>query len=256
MKLNPPALAQYQDMYKKDPLSKVFAPLAESYREMGLIQEGLQVASEGVTHHPNYASGWIVYGRLQMAAEKPQEALVSLTKALELDGTNLLTYELLGQVHLILEDPRQALAMFKLLLFYNPQSTKAKNAILKLETLTAQDYEEFAPHNLKPQMEVLEKHQPQSESYLQRQLSVFEALLIKGDFASCEILATKLRREFPDHPEVLAKLDLLELQSPEPAEAIFPIESREKRILELKLKRLRSVLSVLETKKSQILNSI
>ena len=41
--VNPEFVERFQIMYQKDPNSRVFAPLAECYRKMGLLDEALRL---------------------------------------------------------------------------------------------------------------------------------------------------------------------------------------------------------------------
>ena len=54
---NPEFIERYQKLYEEDPKSRIFAPLAEAYRKMGLINEALELAQNGVKIHPQFSGG-------------------------------------------------------------------------------------------------------------------------------------------------------------------------------------------------------
>ena len=53
-------LTKYKYLYEKNPRSKVFAPLAETYRKLGMYKEGIQILRDGIKIHPSYTLGYIV----------------------------------------------------------------------------------------------------------------------------------------------------------------------------------------------------
>ena len=77
-------IEKYQILYEKDPQSKVFAPLSEAYRKMGLLKEALQLALDGVKLHPNFSSGRVALARALLDGNQVEPALAHLKKATEL----------------------------------------------------------------------------------------------------------------------------------------------------------------------------
>ena len=61
--VNPEFVERYQIEFEKNPRSRIFAPLAEAYRQMGLIDEALKVCANGVQNHPDFAGGRVAYAR-------------------------------------------------------------------------------------------------------------------------------------------------------------------------------------------------
>ena len=53
-------LVKYLNLYKQKPTSKVFAPLAESYRKLGMIEDALRVLADGLNYHPGYVLAHLV----------------------------------------------------------------------------------------------------------------------------------------------------------------------------------------------------
>ena len=60
---NPALLAKYLGIYEKNPRSKVFAPLAEAYRNLGMIDKAFEILKLGLKIHPSYIMAHLVLGK-------------------------------------------------------------------------------------------------------------------------------------------------------------------------------------------------
>lgn len=135
-------IERYQLVLQKDPKSKVFAPLGEAYRKMGLLKEALQVLTAGVKTHPHFASGRVSLAKLLIDQGKHSEAADHLKVAVEVASENILAHRLLADCYMKTRQPKHALKAFKMTLFLNPDDAYAKEYVQKLESLTADEYED------------------------------------------------------------------------------------------------------------------
>lgn len=191
-------IEKYQMILEKDPDSKVFAPLAEAYRRMGLKDEALQVCKQGVLANPHFAGGRIALARCLLEFSQLEKACEELKIAVELASENILAHSLLADTLLQLKKPKEALRAYKMLLFLNPQHAKAAKMVKKLESLTADEFEEeiFAMQPLPQAAEQLEREsalviEPLAPSTpptdlgqvkeLERFLSLTDAFMIRND---------------------------------------------------------------------------
>ncbi len=140
--VDPELIEKYQLMHQKDPESKVFAPLAEAYRKMGLLDQAHKVALDGVHLYPEFVSGRVALGRCLIAMKESYKAIPQLKKATELAPENILAQSLLAEAYIKESQLNEALKCYKVLLFLNPQNKNAQAAVKKLESLTASDYSE------------------------------------------------------------------------------------------------------------------
>jgi len=124
---------RYQLLYEKDPQSKVFAPLAEAYRRMGLVDEAIDMAEKGVKRHPHFASGRVALGKCFVQKSQYDKALEQLKVAVELSPENLLAHQLLAECFARLRKPAEALNAYKMVLFLNPADAKVAQIVKKLE---------------------------------------------------------------------------------------------------------------------------
>lgn len=278
-KIEADAIEKYQLILQKDPNSQVFAPLAEAYREMGLFQEAENVAKAGVKRHPTFAAGYVIYAKILKEQERIEECLKLAQRAVDLAPENIMAHQLLAEIYLQTKKPKEALKAFKMVLFLNPQSERARKAVSKLESLTADEYEDEVFEmskigKIKEQFWVEEekKSEPAPESSLktnskikappvpsralERMLSLIDAFIVRNDLNKAKMLLSDTQTEFGDHPEIVQRMKLLHSRSgsmmanPSPNEdeatPLKPLVSREKAIQQRKLETLEMMLRNIE----------
>jgi tetratricopeptide (TPR) repeat protein len=254
---------QYKKLWASDPKSKVFAPLADAYRERGFLKEALQVCEQGLSHHPHYASGHLAMGRILQAQAKFHEALKHFTEAVKLSPDNLLAYQLLGDTFVSLKQAKEALKAYKMALFIDSKLEKAQKAVKKLEALTSEEFEEdlFEMKKITGSPKSNEKTSEFSSNAeskpslttqlnLEREISYIDALLVRGAIKKAEERLEQVLPIFPGEPELLRRYALLKPQEiPTP---IRPQISREKRVLEKKRKALERLEKAIALRKALI----
>ncbi len=267
-KIDDNSMERYKKILSQSPDSQAFAPLAEGFRERGNLQEAEKIVKNGIQRHPKFAGGLLVFAKILKDQKKYGEARQHLEKVIQIDSANLLAYQILGDLCLLQNEPKGALKYYKMVLFFNPESTKAQKVIQKLESLTADEYDEevfsMAPLQTMP----AEKMSlapvavgPQTPAKwpqgLQRMLSLVDAFVVRNDLSKAQFLLTETEVEFGDHPEIQHRRKLLynrqssQLSREEDeVESLRPILTRETAIRDRKLAVLKSVLRVIE--RSQI----
>ncbi len=256
MKSNLETIEKYRQMLVRDPASKVFAALAESFREMGLLDEAEQTAKTGIERHPDYVGGYLALGRVLLDQEDYLSAVPLLKKATELDAQNLLAHQLLAAAYIQLKQPKLALRSFKFVLFLNPTSEKAKSSIEKLESLTADEYEDdvftMQPLHEQKAPESTDREHPEPEYFaeaivdpgeIDRSLSLVDALIVRNDLQQAKKALNELQKRFPEDSRYVSRWSLLNVPSSiDDAVPIKPILSREKTIIQRKIGLLRRLL--------------
>ncbi|MES2965982.1 MAG: tetratricopeptide repeat protein [Bdellovibrionota bacterium] len=158
MNINAEFVERYQLELARDPKSRVFAPLAEAYRKMGLVEEAKRICMRGTQFHPDFAGGHVAFAKVLIDAKDFAQALPHLEKAARLSPDNILAHSLMGETLLELRRPKDALKAFKMVLFLNPADAKAQTAVQKWEFLTADEYDEQMFDTMKPELvEILEE---------------------------------------------------------------------------------------------------
>lgn len=275
-KIDANAIEKYQSLLTKDPGSQAFAPLAEAYREMGLMKEAMQIVTAGVQRHPQFVGGLVTYAKILRDTQQLPQALDALRRATALAPENILAHQLTAEVQLACKNPKEALKAFKMVLFLNPQSQSAKKAVQKLESLTADEYDEevFAMAKL-PQVNLDASPSPRTDAKLfanaapsephyqpappprnkalERMLSLIDAFIVRNDLEKAHALLKDTRVEFGDSPEIERRMKTLQVRYNDTDEPtpLKPLRSREELIQQKKLETLEMMLRRIEEYRSQ-----
>lgn len=252
-------IERYQLLYQQDPKSKVFATLAEAYRKMGLLKEARRVCEDGLTHNPQFASGRVALARVFMDLGDHRQAIVQLEKAIGLSPENILAHSLLAECQLQLKNPKEALRAFKMVLFFSPDNSKAQKAVRKLESLTADEYDDdlFAMRPLKEAVATkveLEEEQKvagddKNQSILERYLSLADAFLVRNDIERAQEALVEVERLLGPHKEIERRLKLIQSRSEE--EAPTEVIHRKQLYRQEKIEYLKLLLSRISERRAQ-----
>ena len=231
----PGSIEKFQALLAKDPNSQVFAPLAEAYRELKMLREAENVIRNGMKRHPNFVSGLVTMAKILRDLGKVTEAIPPLKKAIQFAPENILAHQLSAELYLANKQPKEALKSFKMVLFLNPKSQVAQKAIQKLESLTADEYDDdvFEMTRIKSVKmeagddELVEEIQPQTQGGrrpqpseilptsampkpLERMLSLIDAFIVRHDLEKARMLLRETERDFGQHPEILRRFRSLD----------------------------------------------
>ncbi len=274
-KIEASAVEKYQQILQKNPGSQVFAPLAEAYREMNMLKEAENVVRIGVKRHPTFAAGYVVYARIARDLHRLDDSLKLAKRAAELAPENIMAHQMLAEIYLQTKRPKEALRSFKMVLFLNPNYEKARTAVTKLESLTADEYEDEVFEMTKiegikkqflsnseqtaspPAIEnKVTENTTSTPRALERMLSLIDAFIVRNDLIKAKMLLGDTQTEFGDHPGIIQRMKLLHSRSgsmmaapslEEEATSIKPLASREKAIQHLKLEALELMLRNVES---------
>lgn len=208
--LSPEFIERYQLILEKDPKSKLFAPLAEAYRKMNLHEEAERLCKDGIKNHPHFPSGHVVYAKVLLDKGDRNTALIHLKMATDLSPENILAQRLLANTFLEMRQPKEALRAYKMVLLLNPTDETATKNVKKLESLTADEYDdelfEMKPlKNIKPKIQLTETKEKtflQSQRALERMLSLVDAYVVRADFDRALSTLETAENELGHHPEI------------------------------------------------------
>lgn len=217
--IQPELIEKYQILLQKDPKSQVFAPLTEAYRKMGLLEEAFRIAVRGVQFNPNFGGGRIALAKVFLDRDNLPGAVEELEKAVDLSPDNILAHSLLGECFLKSKRPKDALRSFKMVLFLAPTNEKAIRAVRKLESLTADEYEEDLfemkqlPQVDQPQMERAQQLKPLQQTgvstELDRILSLADAYIVRNDLDKALAVLKEGEYSFGSNPELIKRMKLV-----------------------------------------------
>lgn len=126
-------LAKYFSMYKKNPRSKVFAPLAESFRKLGMLDDAFKILKDGIRNHPNYTLGYIVLANCYYDQQKYELTYNTLRPIIAQNADNISLQKVFAQACIHLGHLEEALDTYKYLLFMNPKDKLFAEQVKKLE---------------------------------------------------------------------------------------------------------------------------
>ena len=119
--------------------------LGETYRRAGDLDQARRFFEAAVAHYPDFEQAQLALGRVLLAAEKPEPALVHLRLAIALNPENAVAYYQLSRAHRALGNAagqQEALAKFQALRAREQERTDA--TLLPLQ-VTKQELDPNAP---------------------------------------------------------------------------------------------------------------
>lgn len=261
---------KYQLMLEKDPNSLVFAPLVDAYRKMGLLEQAVEEGVRGVREHPNFASGRIALARVLIERVQYDDAVKQLEAAVKLSPENIMAFQLLADCLVRLKRPKEALKSYKMVLFLNPKDEKAQSSVKKLESVTADEFDDelfqmlplnsLAPEDVEDlSLSPLDEGEPQANSQgpsqLDRAISLIDAFIVRNDFEKAAEVIRQSEPYYPDAKELQKRRKLLNQigefeDAPETEESIAaePVISRDRQARQRKIKRLKVLLARISDK--------
>ena len=142
LQLLSPLFLKYQADYEKNPRSRVFAPLAETYRKLGMTDRAMEILAQGIRFHPTYVMGYLGLAFCYFDLRQFNLAYNTLRPLVENNRDNIRLQKLFGDVCLELSYKDEALDTFKYLLFINPRD---KEVALQVSTLERSIEEQYKP---------------------------------------------------------------------------------------------------------------
>jgi tetratricopeptide (TPR) repeat protein len=94
-------IGSYLQIVAKDPSSTAFVPLAEAYRQTGLLDDALEAARLGTNMLPHFSPGFSTMGRILGQMGRLDEAMSAYARALSIDRQSQSALVGLARLHLI-----------------------------------------------------------------------------------------------------------------------------------------------------------
>lgn len=132
-KLTSPLIIKYQKDFEDRPQSRVFVPLAESYRKVGMVERAVDVLRQGLEFHPNYVTAHVVLGNCYYDLKNYERALRILSPLFNSGSENLKLLKLLADCHYEVGNLEESKKFLKYLLFLNPTDTHIASMLEKVE---------------------------------------------------------------------------------------------------------------------------
>lgn len=123
----------YLQIVNKDPHSTAFVPLAEAFRQIGLLDDALAAARLGTQTLPNFSPGFATLGRVLCQMGRFDEAMSAYYQALAIDRQSLAALTGLARLHLIRGEREQARRVLGQAIEFHPEDEMLGNMMLALD---------------------------------------------------------------------------------------------------------------------------
>ena len=131
--LTSPLLVKYLEAYEKNPKSRVFAPLAETYRKLGMREKAFEILKQGIKNHPSYLMGYLGLAFCYKDLGKLELAYSTIRPFVDGSRDNIRLQKLFGSICFELNYFEEALDTYKFLLFLNPRDRTISKIVKKIE---------------------------------------------------------------------------------------------------------------------------
>jgi tetratricopeptide (TPR) repeat protein len=128
-------IRRFEEQFRRQPESLVFARLADAYRKSGDSMRALEVLEEGIQRHPDYLSAHIVRARTLRDLSRTDEARSAFEKVIEIDAENLVAIRGLAAVARDSGDQESEVFWLERLEAADPQSEESSARLDQLRSL-------------------------------------------------------------------------------------------------------------------------
>lgn len=141
-------IEKLREKVARDSNSKLFVPLADEYRKMGMVDEAITVLIQGIEAQPNHMSARVALGKTYLEKSMLPEARDEFEKVVTAIPDNLFAHKKLAEVYRELGKYKKSVEQYNEVIKLNP---KDEDAILNIEALiNKEDIEESAPEEEAP----------------------------------------------------------------------------------------------------------
>lgn len=126
-------IGSYLQIFAKDPSSTAFVPLAEAYRQIGLLDDALEATRLGTKMLPHFSPGFSTMGRILGQMGRIDEAMSAYAKALSIDRQSQSALVGLARLHLIRAEREMARKILKQAEEFHPDDEKISDMLNALD---------------------------------------------------------------------------------------------------------------------------
>lgn len=126
-------IGSYLQIISQDPHSTAFVPLAEAYRQVGLLDDALEAARLGTRSLPHFSPGFSTLGRVLGQMGRIDEAMSAFAKALSIDRQSQAALVGLARLHLIRGERDQARKILNEAAEFHPDDEHIRNMVVALD---------------------------------------------------------------------------------------------------------------------------
>lgn len=203
-------IEHFKKMLEDDPSSKAFAPLAEGYRKLGMLEKALQIALDGVSINPNFNSGKVALAKVLIDLKRLPSAEDLLKEVCSKDFDNLLAHRLLGEVYINSGRLELALNSFKAALLANPMDKVSAAMVSKLESVSSKSFQPNVFGDMEKQDASEQKTIHSRNMSLHSSMSYIDVLITRNSYAAAMDCTENCLMRFPNSPELKKRKNYLQ----------------------------------------------
>jgi len=209
-------IKKYTEQLAKDPKSRAFVPLADTYRKLGRYEEAISVAQEGLKYHPTYVGGKMSLARAYFEYGDLEPAREVLEGIIRFAPDNLMANRILSEVYVQEGNSEAAIPILRRLLAMEPNDERAAQQLASLEQQSENPSTpiegEKSPNSMKgtegPIPESANEKRPEpdamtltptiaelyrNQGHLEKSLEVYQTLQMKDKIAEIQDQIAQLR---------------------------------------------------------------
>ena len=126
-------IGSYLQIVIKDPSSTAFVPLAEAYRQIGLLDDALEAARLGTERLPHFSPGFSAMGRILGQMGRLDESMSAYARALSIDRQSQAALVGLSRLHLVRGERDQARKILRQAQEFHPDDDKISDMLTALD---------------------------------------------------------------------------------------------------------------------------
>ncbi len=125
-------LERLKEKVRRDPNSRLFISLADLYRKEGMLEEAVQVLTDGLERQPDYMSARVALGKIYLEENRLDSALTEFSLVAKAIPENLFAQRKLADIYMMMEDAERAKTALETVVRLNPLDKEAVEALERL----------------------------------------------------------------------------------------------------------------------------
>ncbi len=126
-------IGSYLQIVTKDPSSTAFVPLAEAYRQIGLLDDALEAARLCTEMLPHFSPGFSTMGRILVQMGRLDESMSAYARALSIDRQSQAALVGLSRLHLVRGERDQSRKILQQAKEFHPDDVKISEMLVALD---------------------------------------------------------------------------------------------------------------------------
>lgn len=129
-----PLIIKYERILEEDPRSRVFAPLAEAYRKVGLLDNAFNTLKKGLRYNPDYLLGYLSLAQCYVDKGEYSLCYSTLRPLVSQNRDNIKLQKIFAISAEKTGNQEEALDTYKYLLFLQPKDEEISQKVKALES--------------------------------------------------------------------------------------------------------------------------